>query len=489
MSGAFPDGELESAAELGAVDERSVRVWVRRAGSEQVCAKLAVEDGPSLTSSITLSADTDWTGAIDLVLPEPAPGQRFTVTVADQRRTGRLAPLPGTHAGVTFGFGSCHRPYRIEGGRVVLNEAAGIYDAIVEDLRRIDAAFMLLGGDQVYSDELPPISIRENLPGDEQHPPPFDVALAAYRRISRGFLGQAGIRALREAVPTYCIWDDHDIFNNWGSRLEKTPLDLCLFQAAGRAYCEYQHQRNPSGTIASPPYHYTFRHGDIGFLVLDVRGARDYEHGTMLGVEQWQAIQAYLAGEAASVQTLFVVATVPIAHVARWMAKLFDDLPGRHGSQVRDRWCSANFVASRDALLDALFEWETAAPARQVILLSGDVHAASAFSIRRRDAPGIIRQFTSSALSTPHTLEQRVLNWLTVRGGNLFEPRFRFRRRLLHFPNNYGLIRVRPLADGGHHVSFTVRAWQPRQQRLRTAVRLACAPPPANKSARPNSGE
>jgi phosphodiesterase/alkaline phosphatase D-like protein len=473
----FPDGELDDAAEIGAVDSRSVRVWVRKPGATTVSARLDVEGRPAVTVETSLSAETDWTGAITLALPDAAPESPFVCTVGTARRHGRLAPLPEAHAGLAFGFGSCHRPYTLRNGQIVPNAAAGIYAAIARDLRRADAAFMLLGGDQVYSDELQPISIRDNLPGDEQHPPPFEVALDAYRRVSRGFLGQAGIRALREAFPTYCMWDDHEIFNNWGSRLEKTPLDLCLFRAASRAYCEYQHRRNPGGTIGPPPYHYTFRYGDVGFLALDVRGARDYEHGTLLGATQWQAVQSYLSGDdAATVQTLFVIVSVPIAHVARWMAELFDDLPGENGNQVRDRWCSARFVQSRDALLDALFAWEAASPVRQVILLSGDVHAASAFTIRQRNGRGVIQQLTSSALSTPHTPGQRILNWLTVRGSNLFERRYRFRRRLLVFPNNYGLVRVAPLASGGHRVEAAFRIWQPRQQRLVTAARLVSMP-------------
>jgi phosphodiesterase/alkaline phosphatase D-like protein len=475
--GAFPDGELDGAVEIGAVDSRGVRVWVRNSSAATVAASLDVDGRPPVTAETMLSAESDWTGAVTLALAEAAPGAPFVCTVGAARRRGRLAPLPETHAALAFGFGSCHRPYELRDGRVMPNAAAGIYAAIVEDLRRADAAFMLLGGDQVYSDELPPISVRDNLPGDEQHPPPFEVALDAYRRVSRGFLGQAGLRALREAFPTYCMWDDHEIFNNWGSRLEKTPLDLCLFHAASRAYCEYQHQRNPGGAIGPPPYHYTFRYGDIGFLALDARGARDYAHGTLLGADQWQAVQSYLSGaDAATVQTLFVIVSVPIAHVARWMATLFDDLPGTHGNQVRDRWCSARFVRSRDALLDALFAWEAASPVRQVILLSGDVHAASAFTIRQRNGRGVIQQLTSSALSTPHTPGQRVLNWLTVRGSNLFERRYRFQRRLLVFPNNYGLVRVAPLAGGGHRVEATIRAWQPHARRLVTAARLISRP-------------
>jgi alkaline phosphatase D len=479
MTNGFPDGELTDGAEAGAVDERSVRVWLRQPGAERVEARLEVEGRPPVAATIHLSAETDWTGAATLALAEPAPGHRFVCAVGPRRLAGRLSPLPGTHAGLVFGFGSCNLPFRAANGRVRVNRAAGIYPAIEAELRHENAAFMLLLGDQIYSDDVESISVRDHLSGDLEHPPPLDEALTAYRRITRGYLGQAGFRALRESLPTYCMWDDHEIFDNWGSRLEKTPLDRRLFEAAGRVYCEYQHQRNPAGCVGPPPYHYAFRHGDIGFLVLDVRGARDYEHGRLLGEAQWLDVQRYLAGDdAATLQTLFVVSSVPVAHVSRWMAKLFDDLPGSNADAVRDRWCSDRFVGGRNALLDLLFDWEAAAPARQAFFLSGDVHAASAFTIRRRDGPGVIRQLTSSALTTPSPPKQRLLNSIAVRFPNLFEPRFRFQRHLLSFRNNYGFVRVVPLPDGGHRVGFAVRAWQPARRRLETVGALVGVPDP-----------
>lgn len=474
----FPNGLLDDAVELGAVDSRSVRLWVRHPGATEVRARLEVEGQPPVEAAIALSADTDWTGAIVLELPDDAPGQPFVCFALGQQLRGRLAPLPDSHAGLVFAFGSCHRPFKVTGdGRLEPNRASGIYPAMAAELKRRDARMLLLLGDQVYSDELPPVSVRDNLPGDEQQPPPLEMVIAAYRRVSRGFLGQAGIRRLRERFPTYCIWDDHDIFNNWGSRLEKTPRDQRLFEAASRVYSEYQHQRNPGRTYGPPPYHYSFRYGDIGFFVLDVRGARDYQHGRLLGEAQWDAFAAYLKGEdTATIQTLFVISSIPVAHISRWMAKLFDRLPGDNGNAIRDRWCAAAFVESRDTMLEMLATWQTAAPGRQVCLLSGDVHAASAFTIRRRTGGGVIQQFTSSALTTPNTISQRILNALVVRLPNLFEPRFHFRRRLLTFSNNYGLVRVQPLPKGGHRVTFTVRAWHARQQRLRTAGRVVASP-------------
>jgi alkaline phosphatase D len=472
---AFPEGLLDSASELGAVTDRSVRVWFR-APSGAVTVRLTTVGYPQVEMTARTGDDTDWTGVVELALPGPAAEQPFHCEVNGAILNGRFAPLRGASASLTFGFGSCHRPFsESSNGKISLTGAAGIYPEMAKELKASDAALLLLAGDQVYSDELRPISVREAVSTSHGEVPTFEEALAAYRYVSRGYLGQSGYRFLRQQLPTICIWDDHDIFTNWGSRLGKSALDRRLFEAATRAYYEYQHQRNPSGESTAPPFHYTMEWGDIGFLVLDVRGARDYERGRLLGVEQWQFVQAYLAG-AVDIQTLFVVSSLPIAHVSRWMTYAFDRLPGHSGDQVRDRWSAAAFADERDALLDALFTWQRGGPTRQIFVLSGDVHAASAFTIRERSREGVLHQLTSSALTTSHTTLQRLLNSIAVRAPNLFERRFRFERHFLTFANNFGLVRVEPFERGGHRVSLSVRAWHPGKRTLSTSGTLVAEP-------------
>jgi alkaline phosphatase D len=190
-------------------------------------------------------------------------------------------------------------------------------------------------------------------------------------------------------------------------------------------------------------------------------------------------VQDYLAGaDATAVQTLFVVAGVPVAHVSRWFTLAFEHVPLHMAQSVRDRWSSSAFIDSRDELLDALFAWRAAAPRRQLIILSGDVHAAAAFRIRDRGGRGVIHQFTSSPLTTPLSRFQDAMNLLATRVPDLFEPRYCIRRRFLRFGHNFGLLRVEPLAGGGHTIRFAVRAWDEPRARLRTAMAVDTKPVP-----------
>jgi phosphodiesterase/alkaline phosphatase D-like protein len=368
-------------------------------------------------------------------------------------------------------------PYGWPDGAIVVRDDAQIYPAITADLQRAKACLLVLLGDQIYADMLPDIGINDAVPGGPDVAPPMSDALEAYRRNYRGFFNQSGFRDLRQSFPTVCMWDDHDILNDWGSRLSETARDRVLFPAAARAFCEYQHQRNPGGGLGSPPYLFTHVHGDIGLLALDLRGKRDAATRTMLGDEQWEQLHGYLTGDAArQVQTLFVVSSVPLAHASRWFTLLMERLPGKTPSSVRGRWSASRFIAERDRLLDHLFAWQTGTPARQVIVLSGDVHCASAFTIRQRSGSGVITQITSSAMTTPLVRKQTIANRVVVRAANLFEPRYRFERRFLSITHNVGIARLTPLPTGGHRVTLTIRSWNPHTRSLRTTARLLCTP-------------
>jgi hypothetical protein len=470
----FPDGELDAAVELGAIDEHSVRVWVRFVGHAQITARLETPGRAAVDSVMPLSEATDWTAGSVVSLPASAPNAPFTLTVGSIQRSGRFAPRPGNPSALTFGFGSCNMPFRLtdEGQIVVRDTDAAIYPAMQSDLERAGGQLLVLAGDQIYADELAPVSVREVLSDDEG-----ESARRRYRENYLGFFNQSGFRQLRATFPTLCIWDDHDIYDNWGSTAEKTPSDLTLFAAACQAYATYQHPRNPGGERTEPPFYWSQQWGDIAIVALDLRGARDYDSGTMIGTEQWAWLQSWLESEAAQqTSTLFVVSSVPVAHTARWFTRAFDFIPKYFAESIRDRWNSTGFIESRDRLLDALFSWQTARPERQVIILSGDVHCASAFTIRRRGQPGVVRQVTSSAMTTPLNLKQMTFNRIVVHGHNLLEQVYCYQRHFLSLTNNYGGVRLEPLPDGGHRIIIAIRSWNPRKQRLRTTGRLVFEP-------------
>ena len=456
---------------LGDVTDRSVRVWVRHPDG-LVDAVLAIDGREAARASIQPRADHDHVGVAVLTLDPPQPGSPFEVVVGGTVRWGRFAPAPSEPAGFTFAFGSCHQPFAepFPDGRVERHGGAGIYRRMRELLVEREAAFALLLGDQVYSDAISRMSVRTVLSEDASLTD-RDL-LETYRHLYRGYFNERGFRELTEAVPTYLMWDDHDIFDGWGSLLETTDFDRRLYRAAEGAYREYQHLRVPGGDVdASAPYSYGFWHGDVGFFVPDLRGERDFTAGRILGEEGWARLDRFLAeATAREVATIFLGISVPVVHASPTLMRALERLPTSTGRDIRDRWDVPTFEGERTRLIERLFAWQADRPRRQVVILSGDVHVAAAFNVRPRRGPGRFAQWTSSALSTPGGIQHALGNRLVASLVRLGEHELRVWHRGLATGNNLGLVEVVPADGGGHDATFTVHQYDQRRDRLRVAL-------------------
>lgn len=476
----FPDGELEAWAAIGDVTDHSVRVWLRAPGVTRERASLRIGDDVTAEADIELDPEHDFVGAVVLE-GEAHPGADFVLEVAGMERRGTLAPAVGAPAAFRFAFGSCHQPFEqaFLGDELHPHDGAAIYPLMRDRLLRDDARFLLLIGDQVYADGVSAASVRERL--DEDGVTDAEL-IDIYRHLYRGYFNQAGFRALQESLPTYMTWDDHDIFDGWGSQLDPQEFDRRLYRAAETAYREYQHLRNPGAKLADgPPFAYSFWYGDVGFLVLDLRGCRDHGAGRVLGEEQWRAVDGFLRdADARDARTVFLAASVPIVHLSPGLVALASWIPGSKGTDVRDRWNTPAFRDEREALLERIFTWQAARPRRQLVALGGDVHVGAAFTVRPRRRTswprGRFHQWTSSALTTPGGLQHRIVNSIGTRLVNVGEPSVVSRRRGLDGFNNFGAVAVVPLDGGGHRLVFTLHEYEPGATRLGAPFRVLAMP-------------
>ena len=467
----FPDGEMGSWAVLGDVTDRSVRVWVRQpSGSAE--AVLSVAGAEITRQLIRTEPERDHVGAAVLEAGNSRPGTSFELHVGGQALHGRFAPAPGEPASFRFAFGSCHQPFTepMEGGRLDKHPGAAIYPRIHRLLQERGTSFAMWLGDQVYSDAISNLSVRETMSRD---PSVTDQDLVeAYRHLYRGYFNESGYRAMAEALPAYLMWDDHDIYDGWGSLIDHTEFDERVYRAARRAFVEYQQLRNPGGSLdARVPFGYSFWFGDVGFHVPDLRGERDFEAGRVMGDEGWARLDAFLA-EAAErdVRTVFLGASVPVVHASPALMAAMERMRNSYGRDVRDRWSVPQFAAERTRLVERLFEWQASKPRRQVIVLSGDVHVGAAFSVRPRRGKGRFAQWTSSALSTPDGLKHVIANRIITRFVRAGERELRVWRRGLATSNNVGLVDVQPADGGGHVVRLSVYEYDEKTDRVREAL-------------------
>jgi hypothetical protein len=239
--------------------------------------------------------------------------------VVAARGSFRTMPLPGSSASILFCPISCNRA-----GELGAWEA---FQAFVEDAL---PHFVLMMGDQVYMDEDEPDVFVEHLDSD---PAIRRRALAEKIRLN---WSREPIRKVMANVPTYMMWDDHDIRDGWGSSASDSPtlasrfprgrtiFELCdaWFRDARDVYWHFQACRNPplDPPFAGPPFvgrqamPWVFRCGRLLVLMLDSRGERDVFRAEfpVLGSLQWAYIDQVLGALPADVDALVVMTPTPL---------------------------------------------------------------------------------------------------------------------------------------------------------------------------------
>lgn len=156
----FPDGELGQWACLGHVSDQSVRVWLRDPSLQPHRATIEVNGLVVGESILQPSLEHDGIAVDDLKVGQPVANGTFLVKVAGFQRSGTLAPPPQAQVPFSFAFGSCHQPFGPpERGVITKSQNAGVYRLMQRHLAERDPRFLLLLGDQVYSDGIPGLSV------------------------------------------------------------------------------------------------------------------------------------------------------------------------------------------------------------------------------------------------------------------------------------------------------------------------------------------
>ncbi len=298
---------------------------------------------------------------------------------------------------------------------------------------------LILMGDQVYADEVPPetrefMSARlhesASLSSGIAAPPEEVANFEEYTRLHRESWSDPDIRWLLSTVPSTMIFDDHDVHDDWNiseawvSDMRKLPWWEERIVGAFMAYWVYQHIGNlaPSELADEPMLgevavdedagprlrrfaraadrdttaaRFAF-HRDFGrtrLIVVDARAARVLADGQrdIVDADEWQWIAEHTRGD---FDHLILASTVPvfmaqgIHHLEAWNEAVCSGAWGRAaahlGERMRrsldlDHWPA--FQRSFRSMVDLLTERAsstepgTSAPAT-IMVLGGDVHTA-----------------------------------------------------------------------------------------------------------------
>ncbi len=288
---------------------------------------------------------------------------------------------------------------------------------------------MIMGGDQVYADEIwqkcTLVKKWVELPRSDRRKRTFTKPMQ--EQVDQFYFDlycerwkQAPVDTALASIPTAMMWDDHDIFDGWGSYCDEDqncPVYQGIFAAARKYFAIFQQQlahnsdeTHPS-SLGTDAYSFCLTPGNHLVLALDARTERSQKQ--IISKNSWEKIWASLSEKASqsnkSYKHLFVIATVPVVHADFGKIEtLMNWLPGEQELEddLRDHWQSGPHRAERLRLIHKMLGFMNKYNCR-VTILSGDVHVACVGMIEcERGGMGtgpknIIFQLTSSGIVHP----------------------------------------------------------------------------------------
>ncbi|MBN1350642.1 alkaline phosphatase family protein [candidate division KSB1 bacterium] len=410
--------KLISGPIVGAVTHKDAKIWIfwsHTSADEQspVCHIFADKQATEEKSRVAFTEISDSEhisggirGVFALAKVSFQPGAKnvffkiLTQSGADVgARIFSFIPFPKAGSAVdsfSFGLVSCHRTY--VAARRNQNYVAPMWKSLAEKMRAHDCRFLLQAGDQVYADQYPINAWKWSLKGGNQQ-----KILWNYRQVYLNGWAHQEAQDVLQSFPQFMIWDDHEISNGWGSDVSHTtdPRQKDIFKAARQAYVEFQNSHNPD-PLKSGELYYGFSYGPAAFLVMDLRGHRNYaaylenpgnDVFPLAGKEQWDAITEWMNSDLVQrSKILFVVTSVPVIHLSR----KFRDL-GRFKNDIRDQWSTDHNKNERRKLFKLLFDW-SGEPNRPVFILGGDVHVGTVAMLKDENDKKMY-QITSSPIT------------------------------------------------------------------------------------------
>lgn len=402
-------------AHLGAPAGSAISVWVRADAGR----------GP-----LTRRWEITCAGGAPVRVEEEVHDARFGVSrLAVTREDAGWAPLPctlrlggdsaalvvpvlrpeATAGRFSFLAFSCSEPFSTTHGGGILARDLSLWLRMVQRARGEDSrgqlperpSFVLGLGDQVYTDPDPgapePLAFVRGERSDDflVHLQP-DSLYGAFEVLYRYNFSLPPLAAALSRLPSYMMWDDHEIRDGWGSHgNERTnPRMEGYFRVARHAFIANQLLRaSPPGSLlqkeydslvaGSAPLHRQFAHGErTHVLMLDARSRRAV--GTpLLDASAEREVREWLARGRAGRGDLYVLGSgVPLFPGRGKVPYELHD-PG-HGDDLRDGWGSTENEASRARLLALLAAHFEADPLDRLLVVSGDVHTSQLFYLSLR---------------------------------------------------------------------------------------------------------
>jgi len=434
----FQNDPLEDMVAVGFIAPESVRLWMRsgrpgtleirwwKEGQKEHSEKLNTEIPPNNDRDNTLAVLIPGENQEPLI---PQTHYRFHIVhKADKHLIGKgsFETAPRTPEQISSRFSiaimSCNQPFHKDGSFCM--KSIQMLKAMRKCFRDRNTKIVLMLGDQMYSDYPKTLSLfdPEYFTSIRPGGPPRiqDCTSKEVRRIYqaryRHFWNLQEWKDFQQEYPCYPILDDHDIVDNWGSNTDHNTAEWSsIGEGARAAYFDYQGSRvlPDRGTIPES-FHYSFHYGGAAGFVMDLRSKRKAgQDGQLFDNRQENDLQDFLDKHKHR-DVLVVVASVPVVHLPRFLARFMARLP-HSGEDFSDRWSSGSHLRDRDWFLKTLHRHQSQNPTQRIVILSGDIHIGCAHRLTWEPEGPSFYQLVSSPVTHVNPFIIRTASKLIIR--------------------------------------------------------------------------
>lgn len=307
-----------------------------------------------------------------------------------------------------------------------------LWQAMAEQHRQAPFALLIMGGDQLYGDSIW-TSVRQleswNQKGHDEKVN-FTPRLQLRQKINQFYdtlyqqrWNNEHMSLMLASIPSVMMWDDHDIFDGWGSYppdLQGCRVFQAIFEAAKHHFELFQiRSRKNTSLLDAQASHYAFavKFRDYRILGMDHRAERTRQQ--VMSGEQWTLVKQYLNEEAACGH-LLVMSGVPVVYrdfsftegvfeKTPWQEELTDDL--------KDHWRAKEHQGERARLIHCLLgnaEKRKKNGNGKTVILSGDVHIGCVGVIHDMKRELKVHQVVSSGIVHPAPSRLQWMGIMTV---------------------------------------------------------------------------
>lgn len=367
------------------------------------------EDGEPVTPTVLASAFGWAVRRYDFVLPRRAGGATYTI----DGRTWRVQTEPDGPR-LRIAYTSCNGQEHDDlfNPRLARNT---MWHRLGLEHGSDPFALLLQGGDQLYADNVwhchPELQAWAAYPVETRLRTPLseEAAIAVRRFYWTHYVqlwSQPDVAPLLAEIPSLMMWDDHDIFDGWGSHaaeFQACPAWRTIYAAAREAFALFQLGGTPEQppetclSDAQPGFSWCCRYGDTAIVAPDLRSERTSDR--IMGVGGWQAVERWRRDLVDSRHVLVMSSVPALGPRLSWIERLMGVIPHaqRYEDDLRDQWQSR---AHRHEWQVFLQHWlDLMGDGPRVTLLSGEIHLATRGTMTGTE--GTLHQLVASGMAHP----------------------------------------------------------------------------------------